>query len=201
MTSTNRALNRLLVILVGLVLLVAGVAVAAGAVLPDVRSTVSGAASDARGPASDALSGGQPWILWVVAAAALVLILVLAWFALRQGHGRTGTLLRRTPGEDATSPTGGSLVVDAAVAEQMLEEALGHDPSIVSVDVSAFEVRRGTVLRITAVARRGVSPMQVRRTIDAAVARWDAVLGTEVPVVIQIIGGLRSSMSSGTRLA
>jgi hypothetical protein len=201
MTGTNRGLNRLLVILVGLVLLVVGAAVAVGAVLPDVQAAVAGAASDARGPASDALSGGQPWILWVVAAAALVLILVLAWFALRQGHGRTGTLLRRAPGEDATSPTGGSLVIDAKVAEQMLEDALGHDPSIVSIDVSAFEVKRSTVLRITAVARRGVSPVAVRRTVDEAVGRWDAVLGTEVPVVIQITGGLRSSMTSGTRLA
>jgi hypothetical protein len=201
MTSTNRALNRLLVILVGLVLLVAGAAVAVGAVLPDVQGTVATAASDAEGPVGDALSGGQPWILWVVAAAALVLILLLLAFALRQGHGRTGTLLRRAPGDDASSPTGGSLVVDAKVAEQMLEEALGHDPAIVSVDVSAFEVRRRTVLRITAVARRGVSPVQVRRSIDDAVARWDQVLGTEVPVVIQITGGLRSSASSGTRLA
>ncbi len=31
--------------------------------------------------------------------------------------------------------------------------------------------------------------------------RLDAVLGTSVPVVIQITGGLRSSMSSETRLA
>jgi hypothetical protein len=201
MTSTNRALNRLLVILVGLVLLVAGAAVAVGAVLPDVRSAVAGAASDAKGPAGDALSGGQPWILWVVAAASLVLILVLAWFALRQGHGRTGTLLRRAPGDGADSPTGGSLVVDAKVAEQMLEEALGHDSSIVSIDVTAFEVKRETVLRITAVARRGVSPVVVRRSVDDAVARWDRVLGTEVPVVVQITGGLRSSMSSETRLA
>ena len=201
MTSTNRALNRLLVILVGLVLLVAGAAVAVGAVLPDVQTTVAGAATDAKAPADDALSGGQPWILWVVAAAALVLILVLAWFALRQGHGRTGTLLRRAPGDGAGSPTGGSLVIDAKVAEQMLEEALGHDSTIVSIDVTAFEVKRETVLRITAVARRGVSPVAVRRSVDDAVARWDQVLGTEVPVVIQITGGLRSSMSSETRLA
>jgi len=201
MTSTNRALNRLLVILVGLVLVVAGAAVAVGAVLPDVQTTVAGAVSDAKAPVDDALSGGQPWILWVVAAAALALILVLAWFALRQGHGRTGTLLRRAPGDGAGSPTGGSLVIDARVAEQMLEEALGHDSSIVSIDVTAFEVKRETVLRITAVARRGVSPVAVRRLVDDAVARWDQVLGTEVPVVVQITGGLRSSMSSGTRLA
>lgn len=201
MTSTNRALNRLLVIVVGLVLIAAGVALGAGSLLPDVQSTVSGAASDAKQPVGDALSGGQPWIPWVVALVALVLIVVLAWFALRQGHGRTGTLVRLEGGRDAGSPTGGSVVIDAKLAEQLLVDALRDDPAIVSVDVTAFEVARGTTLRVTAVARRGVSPVAVRRTVDEAVTRLDAVLGTEVPVVIQITGGLRSSMTSETRLA
>ncbi|MBM7026654.1 hypothetical protein [Clavibacter zhangzhiyongii] len=201
MTSTNRGLNRLLVIVVGLVLIAVGVALGAGSLLPDVRSTVSGAASDAEQPVGDALSGGQPWILWVVALAALVLIVVLAWFALRQGHGRTGTLVRLEGGRDASTPTGGSVVIDARVAEQLLVDALHDDPAIVSVDVTAFEVKRTRTLRVTAVARRGVSPVAVRRTVDEAVGRLDAVLGTEVPVVIQITGGLRSSMSSETRLA
>ncbi len=201
MTSTNRALNRLLVIVVGLVLIAAGVALGAGSLLPDVQSTVSGAASDAKQPVEDALSGGQPWILWVVALVALVLIVVLAWFALRQGHGRTGTLVRLEGGRDASTPTGGSVVIDAKVAEQLLGDALRDDSAIVSVDVTAFEVAHATTLRVTAVARRGVSPVAVRRTVDEAVTRLDAVLGTEVPVGIQITGGLRSSMSSETRLA
>ena len=94
MTTTNRFLNRLLLLLVGLVLLVVGGAIAVGALLPDVQRTVSTAAEDASGPTSDALSGSQPWILWVTAAAALVQILLLLRFILRQGRGRTSTLLR-----------------------------------------------------------------------------------------------------------
>lgn len=201
MTSTNRALNRLLVIVIGLVLIAVGVALGAGSLLPDVQSTVSGAASDAKQPVGDALSGGQPWILWVVALAALALIALLAWFALRQGHGRTGTLVRIEGGTGGSTPTGGAIVIDARVAEQLLESSLGDDGGIVSVDVTAFEVGHVTTLRVTAVARRGVSPVAIRRTVDEAVSRLDAVLGTEVPVVIQITGGLRSSMSSETRLA
>ncbi len=130
MTSTNRALNRLLVIVVGLVLIAAGVALGAGSLLPDVQSTVSGAASDAKQPVEDALSGGQPWILWVVALVALVLIVVLAWFALRQGPGRTGTLVRLEGGRDASTPTGGSVVIDAKVAEQLLGDALRDDSAM-----------------------------------------------------------------------
>jgi len=200
MTTTNRFLNRLLLLLVGLVLLAVGGAVAVGALLPDVQQTVSTAAEDASGPASDALSGSQPWILWVTAAVALVLILLLLRFIVRQGRGRTSTLLRVSAGSGGSTPTGGTLTLDAKVAEQVLEEALTRDPGIVSVDVSAFDIRHRRVLRITAHTRRGVSPMQTRRTVDTAVRRWDAVLGEETPVVVQIVSGLRSRMSSASRV-
>ncbi|WKK72710.1 hypothetical protein Q0F99_07255 [Rathayibacter oskolensis] len=200
MTTTNRFLNRLLLFVVGLVLLVAGGAVAAGSLLPDVQQTVSTAADDATQPTTDALNG-QPWILWVSAVVALVLILLLVRFIVRQGRGRTSTLLRVGSGSGAGTPTGGSVTIDAKVAEQVLEEALSHDSAIVSVDVTAFEIRRQNVLRVTAHTRRGVSPMQVRRSIDTAVRRWDALLGEETPVVIQIVSGLRSRSSSPARVS
>ncbi|KQO84625.1 MULTISPECIES: hypothetical protein [unclassified Frigoribacterium] len=200
MNNTNRALNRLLVFVIGLVLLAGGAAVAVGALWPDVRDTVSGAASDASGPVSDALSGDQVWILWVVAAASLVLILLLVWFAFRQGHGQTGELLTVDEGSSRNEPTGGRLVIDAKVAEQVLEEALADTAGIVSIDVTAFRVKGENVLRITANARKGASPVEIRRSIDQAVSRWDALLGTETPVVVQINGGLRTQMASATRL-
>lgn len=200
MTTTNRFLNRALLFVVGLVLLVAGGAVAAGALLPDVQRSVSTAAQDAMDPTAQALSGGAPWILWVSAVVALVLILLLVRFIVRQGRGRTSTLLRVGSGSGSATPTGGSVTIEAKVAEQVLEEALAHDPAIVSVDVTAFEIRRQNVLRVTAHTRRGVSPVQTRRSIDAAVRRWDALLGEETPVVIQIVGGLRTRMSSASRV-
>ncbi|MWV58738.1 hypothetical protein [Rathayibacter sp. VKM Ac-2754] len=196
MTTTNRFLNRALLFVVGLVLFVAGGAVAAGSLLPDVQQTVSTAAEDATQPTADALSA-QPWILWVTAAVALVLILLLVRFIVRQGRGRTSTLLRVR--SDAASA--GSVTIEAKVAEQVLEEALSHDSAIVSVDVTAFEIRRQNVLRVTAHTRRGVSPVQVRRSIDTAVRRWDALLGEETPVVIQIVGGLRTRVSGAARVS
>jgi hypothetical protein len=206
MNSTNRFLNRGLVFVIGLVLLVAGGAVAVGALLPDVQQPITQGAKDAKAPTSDALSGGQPWILWVVAAAALVLILLLIWFIFRQGHGRTATLLRvdgSASGSRAkgAGTAGGSLTIDAKVAEQILEESLKRDPSIVAVDVVAFEIKKQSVLRITAQIRRGASPVEVRTTIDRAVADFDALLGQDVPVVIQIVGGLRAQMGTTARVA
>lgn len=200
MTSTNRFLNRLFALLVGVILLAAGAALAVGALWPDVQQTVSQAATDAVAPATDALSGGAPWILWVVAAGALLLIALLAVLMLRQGRGRTGTLLDVREGAERGRPTGGHVIIDAGVASTVIGEALSAEPGIVSTDVSAFRVRRQTVLRITANARRGASPVELRRTIDRVVEQWDALLGEPVPVVIQIVGGVRSRLSAETRL-
>ncbi|RFA15701.1 hypothetical protein B7R21_03010, partial [Subtercola boreus] len=58
------------------------------------------------------------------------------------------------------------------------------------------------VLRITAHARRGASPVRIRTVIDNAVTEWDDVLGHSVPVVIQIVSGLRTTIAhSTTRVA
>lgn len=201
MTNTNRFLNRLLVFVVGLVLLVAGGAVAAGALVPSVQKPVTQAAKDAKSPTADALSGGQAWILWVIAAAALVLIVLLLWFVFRQGHGRTSTLLRVETQPSSASAPGGTVIIDAKVAEQMLEDALADAPSVVAVDVTAFEVKKQSVLRITVQTRRGASPVETRSLVERAVSEWDTVLGTTTPVVVQIAAGLRAQTSTAARVA
>jgi len=198
MTNTNRFLNRFFLFLVGLVLLVAGGAVAAGALIPDIQKTVSQGASDAVQPTVDAISGDQPWILWVAALGAVVLIVLLLVFVFRQGHGRTSTLLRVRSGSEAGTPSGGSLVIDAKVAAEVLEEALSHDPNIVAVDVTAFEVKGETVLRLTAHARRGASPVDVRTSVDSTIRKWDELLGKDTPVFVQIVSGIRSQMSGSS---
>ena len=134
----------------------------------------------------------------VTAGSALVLILLLLWFVLRQGRGRTSTLLKVRQNASAKNSTGGDLIVDVKVAAQVLEEALSRKPEIAAVDVVAFEVRSQNVLRVTAHARKGASPVRIRSLIDEAVTEWDGVLGQTTPVVIQIVSGLRTSMASST---
>lgn len=198
MNDTNRALNRAFVLVVGLVLLLGGALVAVGALLPEVQRPVADAAEQATGPTTDALEA-QPWILWVAAAVALLLVLLLLWFVLRRGGGRTGELLV-VPVQDER-PGSGTVTVSTKVAAQAIEEALSEEESLVAVDVVAFDVKGTTVLRVKADARRGASPADVRRTVEAVVERWDEALGQQTPVVVEIAGGLRTSMASSTRLA
>lgn len=200
MNSTNRFLNRLFLFIIGLVVLAAGAAVSVGAVLPDVQKTVGEWTGRAVTPTTDALDA-QPWILWVTAAASLALILLLLRFVFRQGRGHTGTLLSIDEQSSGNAPTGGSVTLDVKVAAQILEEAIARNPDVVSVDVVGFRIKKQNTLRLTAHARRGVSPVELRRTIDAAVAEWDGVLGTSTPIVIQIVSGLRTRLAGTNRVA
>ncbi|RFA08189.1 hypothetical protein B7R54_02360 [Subtercola boreus] len=201
MNSTNRFLNRFFLFIIGLVVLAAGAVLAVGALLPDLQQPISEGAQTANNNVQGTFSA-NPWILWVTAATALVLIVVLLWFVFRQGRGRTQNLLTLRQNSTANTPIGGDLLVDVKVAAQVLEDALTRQPEIAAVDVVAFEVRKQNVLRITAHARKGASPVRIRTVIDSAVTEWDDVLGQTTPVVIQIVSGLRASVaSSSTRVA
>lgn len=199
MNSTNRFLNRFFILVVGLVVLAAGAALSVGALLPDVQRTISENAERAVGPTTDTMDA-QPWILWVTAAVAVVLIVILLWFVLRQGRGHTGTLLQVDEQPTKGTPTGGRVILDVKLAEQVLEEAIGRNPDVVAVDVTGFRIRKQTALRLTAHARRGASPMELRRDIEAAIHEWDAALGTSTPVVVQIVSGLRTRLASTNRV-
>ncbi|RFA07151.1 hypothetical protein B7R21_16580, partial [Subtercola boreus] len=182
MNSTNRFLNRLFLFAVGLVLLAGGAVLAVGALLPDLQQPISAGAKNANGQVAGTFQANA-WILWATAAAAVILIVVLVWFVFRQGRGRTQNLLTVRQNATADTPTGGDLLVDVTVAAQVLEDALTREPEIAAVDVVAFRIRHENVLRITAHARRGASPVRIRTVIDNAVTEWDDVLGHSVPVV------------------
>jgi hypothetical protein len=199
MNSTNRFLNRFFILVVGLVVLAAGAALSVGALLPDVQRTISENAERAVGPTTDTMDA-QPWILWVAAAAAVLLIVILLWFVLRQGRGHTGTLLQVDEQPTKGTPTGGRVILDVKLAGQVLEEAIGRNPGVVAVDVTGFRIRKQSTLRLTAHARRGASPMELRRDIEAAIHEWDAALGTSTPVVVQIVSGLRTRLASTNRV-
>lgn len=197
MNDTNRGLNRLFVLVVGLVMLLGGGVVAVGALLPDVQTAVSDGAEQATGPTTDALSGGLPWVLWVSALVALVLVVLFVVLVVKQGGGRTGTLVRVPSKGSAKGTVGGDVVVETKTAAAAIEAALKEDDAFVSSSVSSWRVKGTTVLRVAASVRKGVSPRDAHGRIDQVVAAWDEVLGEKVPVVVQLDGGLRSQLSSG----
>ena len=218
MNTTNRALNRIGIFLVGLVLLLAGAAVALASALPEwidrwmsVSATADSSTSDFL--QSTEVNGMESWVLLALPAACVLLIVLLVVFIFRQGNGRTRALVSddvattsaaknaknaktdKNPGSTGS----GTVTIDGKVAEQSIQDALDNHPGLISSQVGTFLVKRIPTLRITANTRRGVSPKDVRTYIDEVVAAWDATLGREVPVVIQITSGISTRAARATR--
>ncbi|MET4702823.1 hypothetical protein [Frigoribacterium sp. UYMn621] len=200
MNNTNRALNRVVIVLVGVLLLgVGGAAIAVGSI-PTVSSTWKDLAPGVRANlssffASAPLAGTTIdwWWIAVLAALAVIVILLLA-FIFRQGHGHTGRFV------DDAATSEGSTIVDSKVAEQLVQDALDGHPELVSSHVSTYRVRRTPVLKVSATARRGVSPRDIVDTVETALDSLETLLGHPVLASVQVSGGFRARLSSTTRL-
>jgi hypothetical protein len=217
MNSTNRALNRLLLIVVGLVLLAIGAAAAAAAFVAVVADAFAGAAADVLAALDDSLArmplapnaeegafgAGISWIpVALVALFALAIVLLLV-FVFRQGRGHTGRVHSedRTRAADGETASAGRLLIESAVPQQALQEFLAGHPEIVSSRVSAYAVRGTPTLKVSVTCRRGVSPDDAARIVDEGLIALDSLLGVELPALVQLSGGFRAKTAKGTRLA
>ncbi|MHC5794820.1 hypothetical protein ACVXZ4_01540 [Lacisediminihabitans sp. FW035] len=200
MNNTNRALNRVLILAIGLVVLALGAAAVAVGSVPSVSSAWKDVAPRVRKSLSGwlgsaPLSGTTVDWWWVaVLAALLVIVILLVVFIFRQGHGHTGRLI------DDAATGDGSTIVDSKVAEQLMQDALDGHPELVSSHVSTYLVRRTPVLKVSATARRGVSPRDVVDTVETALDSLEQLLGHPVLASVQVSGGFRARRSSTTRL-
>jgi hypothetical protein len=216
MNSTNRALNRLLLVGAGLVLLAVGVSAAAAAFVAAIAGDFEDVSADVLAWLGDALSqtplvpdaadgtfgAGISWIpVALVGLFALAIVLLLV-FVFRQGRGHTGRVYgagggtRR--GADASE---GRLLIESAVPQQALQEFLEGHPEIVSSRVSAYSVRTTPTLKVAVTCRRGVSPDDAARIVDDGLLALDGLLGVELPALVQLSGGFRAKTAKSTRLA
>lgn len=200
MNSTNRGLNRLLIVALGLVLLVVGAAAAVGAWLPGAKDTWTPIADSVNTQVTGWLQQtpladtGSSWILIALVAVLVIGIILLLAFSFRQGNGRTGTIV-----SDRTADTGRT-IVDVSVARDALSDALGARDEFLSTSVSAYDVRRTPVLKVSATCRRGVSPRDATAIVEQNLEALDALLGREIPVLVQLSGGFRARVQQSTRL-
>lgn len=201
MNNTNRALNRSLLLAVGLLLLAAAATLcllatqtatadAWGAVADSARATVAGWLQ-----ATPLAATGTSW-LWIVALAVLTAIVgLLLSFILRQGRGHSGRLISEQTTE------WGSTLVDSAVAEHMLQDALTERPEFLSTRVSTYRVAREAVLKVSVTCRRGTSPTEVVRVVEQALTALDDLLGLRIPTLLQISGCFRVRTGRTTRIS
>jgi len=208
MRQTNRALNRILLALLGIALLGAGAAVIAAGILRGAADTWTAVASSAQQYARD-LVGTAPlpepvrsW--WIVAGLGVLLLgaaLSAAWLA-SQGGGRTPRLAEQLDGSaqaDGSDAATGRTVVDVGLVSAAIREALSGNRDVLATSVSAWESRRGTALRLRLEARKGSSPRELADTAEQLIREMDALLGHPIPVLVRITSGARTQVSGSRR--
>lgn len=199
MNATNRALNRALVLVTGLILAILGAGAAALALVPMVQDAWAATSGTVGSKVTDFLQSnplgdtGASWPLAAVLALLVVAIVLLIVFVVRQGGGHTRVAVSERTDD-------GTIRVDSSVAEQALEDALATHPEFVASHVSTYAVRRTPVLKVSVTCRRGVSPADASRIVDDTLTALDRLLGRELPALVQLSGGFRARVRSTTRL-
>lgn len=199
MNSTNRAANRLFILIIGIVLIALGAAaVLLGAVAP-LRSAWQDTAGSLRRTATETIASTQVagtttnWIGIGLLALLVLLVVLLIVFIVRQGNGHTGIVVEHSDGDDQVR-------LDTAVARDALTEDLARHPELVASSVSSYRVSGTPVLKIAATCRRGVAPTDAARIVEDSVRRLDRLIGTEIPALIEFSGGFRARVAATTRL-
>ena len=200
MNNTNRAANRTLIFIVGLIFVVVGAAAALLGINADIRDAYTDVAPTVRQNVADFMSdaaiSGTSVTWWHVAALALIVLVVvlLVVFIFRQGHDHTVRFVNDNKTEH------GETIIDSRVAEQLMLESLDNRPELVSCRVTTYLIKDTPVLKVSALARRGVSPIAVVNLVEERLAALDEVLGSHVLASVHVSGGFRVKTAGSTRL-
>ncbi|WP_088314737.1 hypothetical protein [Kineosporia sp. R_H_3] len=189
MTRGVHAVNRVVLGLLGVLLVLAGVALALATTDAAPRSGArlwADAADGARraaGAVVDATS--RTTTLWLGAAAALAVALLALWWVAVQRRGRARTAVVREGADGSTVP--GQVVVTAAATEGLVHRLVRTGPDTVGASVTAVRRRRSDPRYDVVVApRRGADPLAVATGVRAAAGRAERVLGTPVEPTVRL---------------
>ncbi|GGJ33224.1 UNVERIFIED_ORG: hypothetical protein J3D58_003369 [Paenarthrobacter nicotinovorans] len=202
MNGTPRALNRVLLFIIGIKLLAVGLLLLLLATVPAVADWWHGWAAGAWAGAENAFRqtrfpGREESWLWIVAGVVLVAIIVamIAWLS-QQGKGRANLLVA----SDDDSTVDGEVRIGGGVAEQALRAALTERPDLTGVSVATYEFKGQPGLRIRIQPRQGVAPHLLAAEVSQLVEALDLVIGQKTPVLVHMVSGARSRFTKAERV-
>ncbi|WOF23213.1 hypothetical protein N8K70_00665 [Microbacterium betulae] len=201
MNNTNRALNRIVLAVTGLVLVVVGAAVLTTLAWP-VAATLwhdgARATQDWFASAVDAsrISGSEvSWIEVALVAAPIVLAVLLLLIPIRviarRSHPREAGVHDETPL--------GRIVVSEDFASDAIRQSLTQRDEILAVNVGVRQTRAAQVLHVSVTPRQSTPPLDVTDTVDRLLANLTALTGRSLPAVISIHSGLRTRLAGDQR--
>ncbi|MEO3940510.1 hypothetical protein V3C41_05435 [Paenarthrobacter nicotinovorans] len=202
MNGTPRALNRVLLFIIGVKLLAVGLLLVLLATVPAVAAWWHGFSAGVWAGMENAfrqtrLPGHEESWLWIVAGAVLVAVIVamIAWLS-QQGKGRANLLVA----SDDDSHIDGEVRIGGGVAEQALRAALAERTDLAAASVATYEVRGKPGLRIRIQPRQGVAPHVLAAEVSQLVEALDLVIGQKTPVLVHMVSGARSRFTKAERV-
>ncbi|MFJ4266486.1 hypothetical protein ACIPY1_08015 [Paenarthrobacter nicotinovorans] len=202
MNGTPRALNRVLLFIIGFKLLAVGLLLLLLATVPAVAAWWHGWAAGVWAEAENAFRqtrfpGREESWLWIVAGVVLVVVIVamIAWLS-QQGKGRANLLVASSDDSDVDGEVG----IGGGVAEQALRSALAERTDLAGASVATYEFRGRPGLRIRVQPRQGVAPHLLAAEISQLVEALDLVIGRKTPVLVHMVSGARSRFTKAERV-
>ena len=201
MNNTNRAVNRTILLILGLVLVVVGGGIIAGAVwlaAADTWTSVGSGAQDWAKQAWDAtvIAGTSlTWLALGALAALALLVVLLIVLIVRSIHGRRRTSLRATGAESDL----GRITVTEGFASDALKNALAEHDEILSARVTANDIKHQPVLHVSVTPRQNTSPLHVAETVERLVGNLGTLTGQQLTAYISIHTGLRARLAHDQR--
>lgn len=199
MNATNRAVNRTLLLVTGLLLVAAGVATVTASAWPVVGESWSAGLAAAVTWMQDAerltrISDATTLSAFTIGLLALLLIAVVIGLVVisRLGGGRSSTVVRSEPGEGAQ----GSVAIRQGFAADAITHSLSGREEILSSRVSAHAVRGTDVLHVSVTPRQNTSPVEVATTVTRLVDNLATLTGRKTPTYVSVHSGIRSRLAA-----
>ncbi|WP_431796584.1 hypothetical protein [Microbacterium enclense] len=192
MRNTNRALNRILLFIVALVLLALGGLLIVVAALPGAADAWTQTTDGVRGWADGI---GQPSLGVGAIAALAVIAIVLVLVAVGAVRGKHRVPLQST-GSDGDA---GRITVTDGFASAALKNSLDGRDEILSSRITSNEVRNETVLHVSVTPRQNTSPRQIAEHVDTLVTNLATLTGQQFRTYISVHSSLRAKLAHDQR--
>lgn len=188
MRNTNRALNRIVLFVVALVLLALGGLLIVVAAVPGVAEVWTQSADAVRGWAEGI---GQPSLGLGAIAALAIVVIVLVLIAVGSVRGTHRVPLQSTGAESEA----GRITVTDGFASAALKNSLDERDEILASRIHSNEVRKETVLHVSVTPRQNTSPRQIAEYVDTLVTNLAALTGQRFRTYISVHSSLRAKLA------
>ena len=201
MNTTNRALNRTLLLIIGLLFLALGAVGIAIMSWPTAADVWTAAGEDARSwldqaIAASVIAGGSLSWVAVAAVAAVLVVVVLLILALTSIAGRRSKTVFRSSG--AQNPLGRVTVTESFVSDAVKNSLASRD-EILSSSVTANDIKSRPVLHVAVTPRQNTDPREVVDHLDRLLTNLAALTGREPETYVSIHTGLRARLAHDQR--